>query len=157
MFINYCNSLNVFTPADSISLDFEWLRTLFRPPRRFLVISPLLAVPWFKWSQPIFRFLLPKSIFQVYHYYHWYLYSRVFYISISWWVSIEVWVTVSLLWSGGLHSVFWPIPTILQFKWCRFFLPISNCFNPLSKHLRPVPNAQNTFGIRGNVMFNSFY
>ena len=44
-----------------------------------------------------------------YHYYMIIYFFRVFHISISWWFFTGVWVTVSLLKSPELCSVFWPL------------------------------------------------
>ena len=58
----------------------------------------------------------------LYYYYYW----RVFHTSSNWWVSTGVWVTVTLLWSPGLFLVFWPISSMLLFRWSTlvFFIII---------------------------------
>ena len=64
----------------------------------------------FKWSLCIPWGVCPSSLLVV-------LFNSLksFYMSVSWWFSAGVWVTVSLLKSPGLFSVFWVISIMLQF------------------------------------------
>ena len=51
---------------------------------------------------------------------------RVFHISVSWWSFNEVWVTIILLMSPGLFSVFWLISIIIFFYYCLLFESFSH-------------------------------
>ena len=79
------------------------------------------------------------------NYYYYYLFIRVFHISISWWSFTGDWVTASLLKSPGLFSVFWPSSMMLLFGW-----------SPLGCRLPNLP-APITIGIIVTFMFHSFF
>ena len=56
---------------------------------------------------------------------------RVFHTSVSWWIPAGVWVTVSLLKSPELFSVFWPISMMLLPGWFPLVLLFSRLPVPL--------------------------
>ena len=62
---------------------------------------------------------------------------ELFYINVSWWPFTGVWVTASLLRSLGLFLVFWPILTMLFFRWSQLILSFPS-----------LPNLYQAFGGR---------
>ena len=59
------------------------------------------------------------------------LFIRIFHISISWWYFTGDWVTVSLLKSPWLFSVFWPFSIMLLFGWSPLGRQLPNLPGPL--------------------------
>ena len=59
------------------------------------------------------------------------LFIIVFHISISWWSFTGDWVTVNLLQSPGLFSVFWPFSVMLLFGWSPLGRQLPNLPGPI--------------------------
>ena len=110
-------SLQISGTFFSIVTDLNMEMVSFRPPisssssplSKLLGTSPSASI-----TIDIIVTLMLDNIFSC-HYYHSLI--RAFLISVSRWFFTGVWVTVSLLKSPGLISIFWPFSIMLSFGW----------------------------------------
>ena len=79
-------------------------------------------------------------------------YWRVFHTSVSWQSFTRIWITVSLLRSPGLFSVFWLTSTMLQFGRCRVVRFLTPPI-PLSSLYEIVPRIPITMEITCSIAF----
>ena len=92
-----------------------------------------------------------KEYLKPYYYawinYYYFTLLRIFHNSVSWWFFTRIWVTVSLLKSPGLFSVFWVILVKLLFRWSLLSLLFP---------ILPVP-VPITISIIVTPIFHSFF
>ena len=89
--------------------------------------------------------------------YYYFTPLKVFHASVCRWFFTGVWVSVSLLMSPGLFSVFWLILTMPQFGWSPLILFISKSYDPCTNPWVIVPRAPITTGITVTFMFHNFF